>query len=111
MDLNEVAKSVQAAGADLQQKGWMRRCEAPLSVAAYIAASEYIDQLSGDEIVDIVWQGFAVESMGALYAKKYKDLLKPLAREVILSKVKSDAAANRQQEDGRRGHGAESTSE
>lgn len=87
MDLDEVAERVRAAGAQLQRQGWIQDCEAPAAVADYIAASEYIDRLSGAEIVDIVRQGLALDTMMAAWEKHHKDLLRFLAREVILTKV------------------------
>lgn len=87
IDLNREAEKVRAQGAKLAREGWLSDSAAPSQVAAYIAASDRVDSLSIDDVVQIVRQGLDVD-----LASRNAAAVSGLARDVLLSRVQGPVA-------------------
>ena len=84
IDLNQEAEAVRADGARLQGEGWLSDTSAPSQVAAYVAASERVEDLSPSEVVDIVKQGLDAD-VAAGDAAAVRDI----ARDVLLKRAQA----------------------
>lgn len=82
IDLKREAESIRVEGAKLAGEGWLSDSDAPVQVAAYVAASERVESLSAREVVEIVRQGLDVD-----VASDNASAVRDLARDVLLKRA------------------------
>ncbi len=79
IDLNREAEAVRADGARMQDEGCLGEAGASPQVAAYVAATERVENLSAIEVVEIVRQG-----LDADVAAGNSAAVRTIARDVLL---------------------------
>lgn len=84
IDLDREAAAVKADGERMQGEGWLADSGAPAQVAAYVAASELVDNLSAGEVVEIVRRGLDVD-----VASGNDSAVRELARDVLLKRAQA----------------------